>query len=506
MKKHVLIVLAVLIYLNANGNIVSPTKQAENNVIAHRGAWKQAGLPQNSLAALRRAIELNCAGSEFDVRITLDDSLVVVHDPVHEGLHVEKSTYDELIQKRLSNGEKIPTLRDYLTEGLTNNPSTLLVVEIKPSESGPSKGLEISEKVLKLIHKMKAREKVIYISFDYGILKRIKNLDPSASVHYLEGNKTPKVVFEDNLDGINFHYSVYQKQPDYIKEAKNLNLKVNSWTVNNEEVMDWLMAQDLDLITTDEPEILIQKYFEKRILKNRKLVWSDEFDREGSVDTEKWSYDTLGNSWSWGNNEKQWYTSANSKNATVKDGKLLITAIKEPVNGKQYSSARLITKQKGDWKYGVISVRAKVPAGNGTWPAIWMLPSNSSHKWPESGEIDIMEYIGSEPDNVFSTVHTKNFNHLIGTQVSNNFYLPNASTFFNVYTLVWEDHEIATYVNGVHYFSYKNKNIGNDQWPFDREFYLILNLAIGGGLGEKQGIDDNLFPHSLEIDFVRVYH
>ncbi len=237
------------------------------------------------------------------------------------------------------------------------------------------------------------------------------------------------------------------------------------------------------------------------------LMWNDEFIVDGLIDTSKWNYDTLGNEYGWGNNEKQWYTVANPENCRIENGVLQITAIKEPTFGKDYSSARLTTKGKGDWKYCKVEVRAKLPSGNGTWPAIWMLPTDKSFYggWPKCGEIDIMEHVGFNPDTVFSTVHTDKFNHMIGTQVGKKTGLPTATTEFHVYTTEWDENEIRSYVDGKHYFTFKNNGEGFEAWPFDQPFHLILNLAIGGGLGGIKGIDDTKFPHTMEVDYVRVY-
>ncbi|WP_339737462.1 glycoside hydrolase family 16 protein [uncultured Sunxiuqinia sp.] len=236
------------------------------------------------------------------------------------------------------------------------------------------------------------------------------------------------------------------------------------------------------------------------------LVWSDEFDTDGLPDSTRWNYDTRGNEYGWGNNEKQWYTVANPENSRIENGILFITAKKEPTFGKDYSSARLTTKGKGDWLYCKVEVRAKLPAGNGTWPAIWMLPTENTYGgWPKSGEIDIMEHVGFSPDTVFSTVHTSSFNHMIGTQVGKKIGLPTATTEFHVYTTEWDENEIRSYVDGEHYFTFKNNGEGFEAWPFDQPFHLILNLAIGGGLGGQKGIDDSLFPHIFEVDYVRVY-
>ena len=147
------------------------------------------------------------------------------------------------------------------------------------------------------------------------------------------------------------------------------------------------------------------------------LVWDEEFDYEGLPDSTKWSYDTDGNEYGWGNNEAQFYTKGRKENAWVSDGVLTITARKENMEGKKYTSARLRTKGKGDWLYGRFEIRAQVPTGKGTWPAIWMLPTDWAYGgWPASGEIDIMENVGYDPDTIVGSAHTKLYNHVMGTQ------------------------------------------------------------------------------------------
>lgn len=236
------------------------------------------------------------------------------------------------------------------------------------------------------------------------------------------------------------------------------------------------------------------------------LVWSDEFNYEGLPDSSKWNYDTRGNAYGWGNHEAQWYPVARPENTWVNNGTLKIIARREPTFGKNYSSGRITTKEKGDWKYCRIEVRAKLPAGRGTWPAIWMLSTDGEYgKWPHSGEIDIMEHVGFMPDSVFSTVHTGKYNHVKKTQIGKKKGLSTATTQFHVYQMEWDEQEIRSYVDDEHYFTFRNESDGSSAWPFDRRFHLILNLAIGGGLGGKQGIDDSLFPHTFEIDYVRVY-
>jgi beta-glucanase (GH16 family) len=237
-----------------------------------------------------------------------------------------------------------------------------------------------------------------------------------------------------------------------------------------------------------------------------KLVWSDEFNYNGLPDSTKWSYDTDGNSFGWGNNEKQFYTSADKRNAWVENGVLTITALKDSMEGKPYTSARLRTKGKGDWLYGRFEIRAKNPTRKGTWPAIWMLPTDWEYgRWPASGEIDIMENVGYDPDTIVGSAHTKKYNHTIGTQKNARIYCPTNYTKFHVYALEWDPNEYRLYLDGVQYFTFKNENSGFEVWPFDKRFHLILNLAIGGNWGGAKGIDNSPLPHKLMIDYVRVY-
>lgn len=167
-----------------------------------------------------------------------------------------------------------------------------------------------------------------------------------------------------------------------------------------------------------------------------KLVWNDEFDYKGLPDSTRWSYDTRGNSNGWGNNELQYYTEERDRNVRVNGKNLQITVHKEQYNKRKYTSARLISKDKGDWKYGRIEVRSKLPGGRGTWPAIWMLPTNNRYGgWPASGEIDIMEQVGFEPDSIHTTVHTQAFNHIKNTQKGAVKYLPNCESDFHLYAI-----------------------------------------------------------------------
>ncbi len=236
------------------------------------------------------------------------------------------------------------------------------------------------------------------------------------------------------------------------------------------------------------------------------LVWSDEFNYNGLPDSTKWNYDTRGNAYGWGNNELQFYTLAREENVRVNGEHLIITARNEERGDHDYTSARLTTKGKGDWLYGRVDVRAKLPSGRGTWPAIWMLPTDNAYgKWPGSGEIDIMEHVGYDPDSIHTTVHTGTFNHIKGTQKGKSFYVPDSEETFHLYAIEWFPEKIDFFIDETKVFTFKNTRGGPDEWPFDKPFHLILNIAVGGNWGGKHGVDNNIFPATMEVDYVRVY-
>lgn len=231
---------------------------ADNPVIAHRGAFKAMHYPENSIAALRHAIELNCAGSEFDVWMTADDSLVLHHDPDYHGLQIEKASYAELVQFPLANGEPLPTLRNFLLAGIKDNRHTRLVLEIKPSKLEKSRGDTVAKKVVDLVTELKAKRYITYISFDYDILKTVLEKDPSALTQYLNGDQPPEQLKADGIAGLDYHFSVFKKYPQWITKAKQLDLQLNAWTVNNDSDMNWLLDSGFHFITTNEPELLLQ--------------------------------------------------------------------------------------------------------------------------------------------------------------------------------------------------------------------------------------------------------
>jgi len=240
-----------------------------------------------------------------------------------------------------------------------------------------------------------------------------------------------------------------------------------------------------------------------------RLVWSDEFAYTGLPDPKKWAYDVGGHGW--GNKELQFYTARRKENARVEGGHLIIEARRERWEGSEYTAARLVSRGKGDWTYGRFEVRAKLPSGRGTWPAIWMLPTGWTYgSWPSSGEIDIMEHVGFDPDVVHASVHTRAYNHTINTQKTAQIKIPTSRSEFNVYAVEWTPKEIRGFVNDQLYFTFRNERLTNTaadyrQWPFDKPFHLLLNLAVGGNWGGQQGVDASIWPQRFEIDYVRVY-
>lgn len=241
----------------------------------------------------------------------------------------------------------------------------------------------------------------------------------------------------------------------------------------------------------------------------RKLIWSDEFTYTGQPDTSRWNYD-LGdgcpNVCGWGNNESEFYTN-DSKNVRVENDRLIIEARKDSLGGKPYTSTRMVSKFKGDWLYARIEVKAKLPKGKGTWPAIWMLSTDWKYGgWPASGEIDIMEHVGYDPGVIHGTIHTESYNHIKKTQKEGKVTIADAQDEFHIYAIDWSENKIDFYVDDQLYHSVgKGANDTFKEWPFDQRFHLIMNIAVGGFWGGAQGIDDSIWPQKMEVDYVRVY-
>lgn len=237
---------------------------------------------------------------------------------------------------------------------------------------------------------------------------------------------------------------------------------------------------------------------------NDKLIWADEFDYGGLPDSVKWTFDVGDHGW--GNNELQFYTKEKSENARVENGRLIIEAHQDSSFTKGFSSAKLLTKGIASWQYGYIEIKAKLPSGVGTWPAIWMMPEENKYGgWPKSGEIDIMEHVGYDQGVIHGTVHTEAFNHRKGTQKGGQIQVPSCSEDFHVYAIDWSENRIDFYLDGEQYHSFENTGKGFEEWPFDHPFYLILNIAVGGDWGGTKGVDPDIWPQRMEVDYVRVY-
>jgi glycerophosphoryl diester phosphodiesterase len=269
MKSTILIITALSFLAKEPGSeikhlkahVAAPTEHSavtwnKNQVIAHRGAWKKKSLPENSIAALQEAIRLKCYGSEFDVHMTADSILVVNHDADYYGMRIAKTKYADLLHKKLSNGENIPTLEAYIKAGMKQK-KTKLILEIKPSNVSKEWDMALAERSVALVENLKARAWVDYISFGYDILQRVLALDPQAKVSYLTGDVPLEQLKKDGFYGADYHYSVYQKG-EWFSKAKELGLTINAWTVDQQKDMSWLIENKVEFITTNEPELLFE--------------------------------------------------------------------------------------------------------------------------------------------------------------------------------------------------------------------------------------------------------
>jgi beta-glucanase (GH16 family) len=235
------------------------------------------------------------------------------------------------------------------------------------------------------------------------------------------------------------------------------------------------------------------------------LVWADEFDVNGAPDAAKWTYDIGRGQNGWGNNELQFYTNS-AENAVVQNGYLIITAKQQAMGGANYTSARIKTKGKFEQKYGRFEARIKMPLGKGMFPAFWMLGSNFDQvSWPQCGEIDIMEYLGNKPTEVFGTIHGPGYS--AGNSISKKYSLPNDrfDNGFHVFGVEWTDHHINWYVDNVLYNQITiDKVREKGPWVFDNSFFMLLNLAVGGNLPGSPDANTT-YPQRMIVDYVRVY-
>lgn len=231
------------------------------------------------------------------------------------------------------------------------------------------------------------------------------------------------------------------------------------------------------------------------------LVFADEFDRDGPPDPEIWTPE-LG----YVRNEEAQYYTARAENLRIENGLLVIEARKERYQGFSFTSASLATIDHRHFRYGRVEVRTKLPSARGTWPAAWLLGADIGEVgWPASGEIDVMEHVGHDPGRIYGTVHTATHNHLLANAKGGSIEVNSATAAFHLYAVEWSPERIDFFVDERRYHTVHKDGDGDDAWPFDKPFYLILNLAIGGNWGGERGIDDAAFPQRFLIDHVRVY-
>ncbi|NTW96526.1 MAG: glycoside hydrolase family 16 protein [Erysipelotrichaceae bacterium] len=230
------------------------------------------------------------------------------------------------------------------------------------------------------------------------------------------------------------------------------------------------------------------------------LVFEEDFSKQTSLDLTHWTVDVGDHGG--GNNEAQYYT-AGTHNIIFEDGALQLEGRKEKYKSKEYTSAKIVTKDKIEWKYGRFEICAKIPQGKGTWPAIWTLGHKLPKEgWPEMGEIDIMEHVGWNQDIIHFSLHSKLYNHKIGNQATFFTKIENVSSSYKTYVLEWDETKISFFVDDRHMLTVLKKDYA-DSWPFDKPHYLILNLALGGGWGGE--IDDTCLPQRLSIKSVKVF-
>ena len=225
--------------------------QAQTQVIAHRGFWKTEGSAQNSITALEKAADAKLYGSEFDVLMTADGKIVVNHDNTIEGMAIPETPYKKLKNMKIKNGEKLPTLKNYLKKGKKLN--IQLILEAKPLPTKEMEDQAIAT-IVKMVKKMGLEKQVEYISFSLNMCEQLAKLTPESEIAYLEGNIAPAELKKKGINGIDYHVNVIlNKHPEWVKEAHDLGMKVNVWTVNNESDMKKLIDMKVDYITTDQP-------------------------------------------------------------------------------------------------------------------------------------------------------------------------------------------------------------------------------------------------------------
>ena len=308
--------------------------------------------------------------------------------------------------------------------------------------------------------------------------------DYSETWMYSESNGRPRIHLSG--DGFFGFYVGGDHVYEILNQTENsITLKTVGWDDNG-----WflIMSSDGDGGIPDDP-------------KYTNLVFEDDFDAAGAPDDDKWTFDIGTGENGWGNSEEQFYTDR-ADNVVVEDGNLKITAKKENYQGSAYTSARIKTQDKFDFTYGKVEVRAKLPEGGGTWPAIWMLGANFPDVgWPACGEIDIMEYVGNSPGSIQSALH--NPDSFGNTKYKKSTSISNESDAFHVYSMIWSEEQISFYLDGERFYIYRPENRNSNNWPYTKPQFLIMNVAMGGSLGGD--IDPAFSSSEMVIDYVRIY-
>ncbi len=375
-----------------------------------------------------------------------------------------------------------------------------------------------------------------------GRLEIVKgSQDPTLYRTYREGEIEIGYPIEDGLYDVTFHFAEPLKE--YQRGERVFDAFVEGRQVIDD--LDVMLSRDGKVesaLTVTTPNLRIsdgelnidfaasagQPVLSALVVRNKnrpartwKLVWSDEFDQPGAPDPDKWNIER------WParkvNDEDQAYT-ARTKNLRVEEGRLIIEAHKEDFRNAAYTSGRVQSAGKGDFLYGRAEVRARLPSGKGTWPAIWMLPSDpfryattceagedwqgssTCDAWPNSGEIDILEHVGYEMGHVHGTVHNKAYYWVKWEQRKGRILFDDVADEYHVYALEWTPERIDIFVDDSLYFTYVNEKDGWESWPYDHPFHLVMNVAVGGMWGRSGGgIDDSIFPQKMEVDYVRIY-
>jgi len=308
----------------------------------------------------------------------------------------------------------------------------------------------------------------------------------------------------DGSGAINLTVSAIDAVKYKVKFGDGNETESSSGNINYTYTNEGTNKYTIEVVAFSKTDDFISGFVQKDIAVSAgglRLVWSDDFNLDGSPDTTKWGYDIGTGSNGWGNNESQYYTKR-PENVIVSNGTLKIIAKKENFSGASYTSARLITHNLFDFTYGRVEIRAKLPSGGGTWPALCMLGSNfQTNTWPACGEIDIMEHIGNDLGRVQSATHTPS--SFANTQNKGATFSSTTSTAFHIYELRWTAEKLEFLFDGEVYYTYNPATKNASTWPFNLNQFLIMNVAMGGTLGGN--IDSDFTESTMEIDYVKVY-